>query len=100
MRTGADYRQSLQDGRNVWVLGEGPVEDVASHPATAAMVDEYCAWYDRHFDADWRDVLLTEPVSGPDGAGARRPLAFEEPKTSADLRSLGKALRAFWRIHR
>ncbi len=99
MRTGADYRQSLQDGRNVWVLGEGPVEDVASHPATAAMVDEYCAWYDRHFDANWQDVLLTGSVTEPDGAGVRRPLAFEEPKSSADLRSLGKALRAVFSLN-
>ena len=89
MRTGAEYRESLRDGRNIWVMGEGPVEDVTTHPATAAMMEEYVAWYDRHFDPDWQDVLLT----GPDANGARRPLAFEAPKTSADLQRLGKALR-------
>ena len=36
MRTGADYRESLRDGRKVWVLGEGRVEDVTTHPATRA----------------------------------------------------------------
>ena len=90
MRTGAEYRESLRDGRKVWVMGEGPVDDVTSHPATSAMVKEYVAWYDRHFDPDWEDVLLTEP----DANGARRPLAFETPNTSADLRRHGKALRA------
>ena len=50
MRTGADYRNSLRDGRQVFILGEGPVEDVTTHPATQAMVEEYAAWYDRHAD--------------------------------------------------
>jgi len=26
MRTGADYRESLRDGRKVWVMGEGAIE--------------------------------------------------------------------------
>ncbi len=64
MRTGAEYRESLRDGRNIWVMGEGPIDDVTSHPATAGMVEEYVAWYDRHFDPDWQDVLLTEPAAG------------------------------------
>ena len=90
MRTGADYKESLRDGRNVWVVGEGAVADVTTHPATSAMVDEYAAWYDRHFDPAWQDTLLT----GPDGNGQRYPLALTAPKTSADLRSLGKAISA------
>ena len=90
MRTGAEYRESLRDGRNVWVMGEGPVGDVTTHPATAAMVNEYVTWYDRHFDAGWRDMLLTEP----DAEGKRHPLALTPPKTSADLRRLGKAISA------
>ena len=90
MRTGADYRESLRDGRNVWVVGEGAVDDVATHPATSAMVAEYVAWYDRHFDPDWQDVLLTPP----DGSGQRRPLVLTAPKTSDDLTRLGKAISA------
>ena len=61
MRTGADYRESLRDGRRVFVLGEGLVEDVTTHPTTQAMVEEYVAWYDRHFDPKWQDVVLTPP---------------------------------------
>ncbi len=90
MRTGADYKESLRDGRDVWVLGEGAVTDVTTHPSTSAMVDEYVAWYDRHFDPDWQDILLTPP----DGDGRRYPLALTPPKTSADLRRLGKAISA------
>ena len=90
MRTGAEYRESLRDGRDVWVLGEGAVRDVTTDPSTSAMVGEYAAWYDRHFDPDWQDILLTPP----DGNGQRHPLAFTPPKTSADLRRLGKAISA------
>ena len=59
MRTGSEYRDALHDGRRVWVMGEGLVEDVTVHPATRPMVDEYAAWYDRHHDPAWQDVLLT-----------------------------------------
>ena len=53
MRTGLEDRESLRDGRDVWVMGEGQVEDVTTHPATSAMVLEYEKWYDRHFDPAW-----------------------------------------------
>ena len=90
MRTGAEYKESLRDGRDVWVMGEGAVADVTTDRATSAMVNEYVAWYDRHFAADWQDILLTPP----DGDGQRHPLAFIPPETSADLRHLGKAISA------
>ena len=71
MRTGADYRESLRDGRRVFVLGEGQVEDVPTHAATQAMVEEYVAWHDRHFDPKWQDTLLTPP----DKNGKRSPVS-------------------------
>jgi len=83
MRSGADYRESLRDGRNVWLMGEGRIDDVTTHPATAPMVDFYAEWYDRHEDAAWRDTLCS-----PDG----RPLAFQVPQSADDLRRLGKAI--------
>ena len=90
MRTGSEYRDALHDGRRVWVMGEGLVEDVTVHPATRAMVDEYAAWYDRHHDPAWQDVLLTAPDEG----GARRPWAFATPRTPADLRAMGRSYAA------
>ena len=90
MRTGAEYREALRDGRRVWVIGEGLVDDVTVHPATRATVDEYVAWYDRHFDPEWRDVVLTPPDAG----GERRPWAFVLPKSSNELRSMGRCYSA------
>jgi aromatic ring hydroxylase len=90
VRTGAEYRAALRDGRRVWVLGEGLVEDVTVHPATRATVDEYVAWYDRHFDPEWQDTLLTPP----DARGARAPWAFVLPTSVNDLRAMGRSFSA------
>jgi aromatic ring hydroxylase len=85
MRTGADYRDSLRDGRRVWVMGEGMIDDVTTHPATRAMVDEYVAWYDRHADPTWSDKLLAE-----DGT----PLAGLLPHCADDLTRMGRSFAA------
>jgi aromatic ring hydroxylase len=87
MRTGAQYRQALQDGRRVWVMGAGWAEDVTAHPATRPMVDEYAAWYDRHFDAAWREILLAPA----DAAGERVPWAYVLPKGVEDLIGMGRS---------
>src|SRR6516225_4614712 len=87
MRTGREYREALRDGRRVWVMGEGWVEDVTTHPATQAMVDEYALWYDRHLDPEWQDLLLVPP----DAAGERVPWAYVLPKSSADLIGMGRS---------
>jgi aromatic ring hydroxylase len=90
LRTGAEYRESLRDGRKVWVVGEGRVEDVTTHPATRAMIDEYVAWYDRHSDPAWQDRLLAPP----DADGKRLPWGYVLPKTSDDLVAMGKSFAA------
>jgi hypothetical protein len=73
MRTGAEYREALRDGRRVWVLGEGLVEDVTTHPATSAVVEEYALWYDRHFDPAWGGHPDRSPIGRPrtDSLGLR-----------------------------
>jgi aromatic ring hydroxylase len=82
MRTGAEYREALRDGRVVYVMGEGRIDDVTTHPATKAMVDEYVAWHDRHRDPAWAETLLS-----PDGT----PWAFVEPRSSAYLIGMGRS---------
>ena len=91
MRTGREYRETLStDGRRVWVLGEGLVDDVTTHPATCGMVEEYVQWYDRHADPAWQDVVLTPP----DPAGARTPWSFVLPMGPSDLRGMGRCYAA------
>jgi aromatic ring hydroxylase len=90
MRTGAEYREALRDGRRVWVLGEGLIDDVTVHPATRAMVDAYVAWHDRHADPEWQDVVLTPP----DGQDRRTPWAFISPRSAEELRGMGRCYSA------
>src|SRR6202050_2482703 len=87
MRTGAEYREALRDGRVVYVMGEGRVDDVTTHPATCAVVEEYVAWHDRHRDPDWADILLALP----DASGERTPWALTAPRGSADLIGMGRS---------
>ena len=90
LRTGEEYRAALRDGRKVWLLGAGAVDDVATHPATRAMVDEYVAWYDRHHDAAWQETLLR-----PEAAQSqRRPWGYMVPRTAEDLVGMGRSFAA------
>jgi aromatic ring hydroxylase len=90
LRTGAEYREALRDGRKVWVLGDGLVEDVTTHPATRPMVEEYVLWYDRHFDPAWQEIVLTPP----DAAGKRMPWGFVLPKSADDLTAMARCFCA------
>ncbi len=63
---------------------------MTTHPATGAMVDSYAAWYDRHFDPAWRDVLLTPP----DAHGERMPVGCVVPRNSDDRRRMGRSFAA------
>jgi 4-hydroxyphenylacetate 3-monooxygenase len=90
LRAGSAYRDALRDGRKVWVMGEGGVEDVTTHPATRAMVDAYVAWYDRHRDPDWQDRLL----SPADAAGRRRAWSYVLPRSTDDLCAMGRCFSA------
>jgi aromatic ring hydroxylase len=87
VRTGADYREALRDGRRVWVIGEGRVDDVTLHPATRAMVDEYVAWYDRLSEPACADILLTP------GTADNQPISWGAvvPRSSEDLAAMGRS---------
>jgi len=83
MRSGADYKAALRDGRKVVVMGGGAVDDVTTHPATAAMVEQYVAWYDRHNDPEWAKTLVS-----PDGT----PWAFVLPRAAEDVIAIGRSI--------
>jgi aromatic ring hydroxylase len=90
MRTGAEYREALHNGRKVWIIGEGWIDDVTEHPATRGVVEEYVAWYDRHFDPQWQDIVLTLP----DKKGKRMPWGYVLPRKAEDLVAMGRCFSA------
>lgn len=64
IRTGTDYRESIRDGRQVWIDGER-VDDVTSHPAFKPIVDVRARIYDLAHDDATREVMTyTDEESG------------------------------------
>ena len=64
--TGAEYLESVRDGREIWIYGER-VKDVTTHPAfrnTARMIARF---YDALHDPARKAVLTTETDTGSGG---------------------------------
>ena len=56
--TGAEYLESLRDGREIWIYGER-VKDVTTHPAFRNTVRMIARLYDALHDPAMREVLTT-----------------------------------------
>lgn len=56
LRTGRDYRESIRDGREVWIDGER-VKDVTTHPAFRPIVDVRARMYDMAHEARFGDIM-------------------------------------------
>ena len=74
LMTGDHYRESIGDGREVWLDGER-VKDVASHPAFRPIVDIRARIYDMAHEPRYRDVLsyVDEHTNEPNAIGSRLP---------------------------
>ena len=82
IRTGNEYRASLDDGREVWMNGE-KVKDVCSHPQLKPVIDVRARIYDMQHDPSTKDQT-TYQENGEDFAiGLRLPY---EPKDWEDKR--------------
>src|SRR5258708_17505303 len=64
--TGAEFLQSLRDGREVYIYGE-QVEDVTTHPAFRNAAASVAQLYDALHDAKSKDVLTAKTDTGSDG---------------------------------
>jgi 4-hydroxyphenylacetate 3-monooxygenase len=78
IRTGDEYRESLRDGREVWVGGER-VPDVTTHPQFKPIVDARARIYDMAHEDATRDV-----VSYAGEGGERFAISTQLPRTRED----------------
>ncbi len=76
--TGARYRASLNDGRQVWMSGQRV--SVTEHPAFAGMLGELCRLLDLQHVDEFRDRLT---FAGDDGVRISR--SYQLPRGSNDL---------------
>lgn len=79
IRTGDEYRESIRDGREVWMNGER-VEDVAAHPAFKPLVDIRTRVYDMAHEPATRDVMTYVDEL----TGERSAVALKLPRTKED----------------
>jgi 4-hydroxyphenylacetate 3-monooxygenase len=79
IRTGEEYRESIRDGREVWINGERVI-DVTTHPMFKPAVDVRARIYDlAHEDATRETLTYVDPDSGERNAiGSKLPHTRED----------------------
>ena len=86
LKTGAEYLESLRDGRTVYI-GREAVTDVTTHPAFRHAAQSFAQLYDRKRDADNIDVMSYEEH------GERYSAWFLPPRSRVDLRQRAETHR-------
>jgi 4-hydroxyphenylacetate 3-monooxygenase len=86
IRTGEQYRDSIRDGRQVWINGER-VTDVTAHPMFRPLVDVRARIYDMQHDPRFADALSYRSEAGEVCA-----VALELPRTRADWHAKREAV--------
>ena len=92
--TGAEYLESLRDGREVYIYGER-VKDVTKHPAFRNAAVSVAKLYDALHDAKTKDVLTTATDTGSGGYTHR---FFKAARSREDVIAQRDAIAAWARI--
>ena len=56
IRTGDEYRESIRDGREIWIDGER-VKDVTTHPSFKSIIELRARIYDLAHKEKTRDLM-------------------------------------------
>ncbi|WP_213776682.1 4-hydroxyphenylacetate 3-hydroxylase family protein [Caballeronia sp. dw_276] len=79
IRTGEQYRESIRDGRQVWINGER-VKDVTTHPMFKPIVDIRARIYDMAHEKATQDVMSY----ADEKTGERNAVGLKLPYTQQD----------------
>ena len=94
IRTGDEYRESLRDGRKVWIDGES-VPDVPSHPMFRPLVDVRARIYDMQHDPATSETMTWHD----EASGETCAIGLKLPFTRADWERKRRAVDAvMWDI--
>lgn len=94
LKSGLHHRQSLQDGREVYIEG-GRVEDVTTHPAFARSVSSACALYDFQRASENLELMTFQPEERND----RAHRMWQLPRSYDELVQRRAALAAWSSLH-
>ncbi|MCB1274233.1 MAG: hypothetical protein KDB25_07560 [Leucobacter sp.] len=78
--TGAQFKESLRDGRRIFDGQGNAIEDVTENPVTARAVETYARVMDLQYQSEHQDV-----VTYVDADGQRKARGWQVPKTRDDL---------------
>ena len=92
--TGAEYLESLRDGREVYIYGER-VKDVTTHPAFRNAAASIALLYDALHDAKTRDVLTAPTDTGSRGYTMK---FFKAARSPEDVVAQRDAIAAWARL--
>ena len=87
IRTGEEYRSSLDDGREVWINGQR-VEDICSHPQLKPVIDVRSRIYDMKHDPDTQKQTTYEENGERFAIGLRLPYEkkdWQDKRDAVDL---------------
>jgi 4-hydroxyphenylacetate 3-monooxygenase len=77
IRTGAEYRDSIRDGREVYIAGER-VKDVATHPMFKPLVDIRAQIYDMQHAPATRGIMSYEQDGETNAVGGKLPFVQDD----------------------
>src|SRR5918994_5678859 len=89
IRTSDEYRESIRDGREVWINGQR-VTDVTTHAMFKPLVDIRARIYDMAHEDATRDIMTTaDPLTGE-----RFAIGLQLPRTREDWQAKRRAVDA------
>ncbi len=77
IRTGQQYRDSIRDGRRIWINGER-VNDVTTHPMFKPLVDIRARIYDMAHEEQYRDIMTYEQDGERFATGLKLPYTQQD----------------------
>src|SRR5438309_7511054 len=92
--TGAEYLESLRDGREIWIYGER-VKDVTTHPAFRNTVRMIARLYDALHDPARKPILTKETDTGSGGYTHR---FYQGSRNADDLVAARDAIAEWARV--
>ena len=87
IRTGQEYRDTLKDGRQVWINGER-VKDVAAHPAFKPIVDVRARIYDMAHDK----ATAAAMTYADEATGELNCIGYKLPRSQDDWQAKRRAV--------
>lgn len=77
IRTGQEYRDSIRDGRRIWINGER-VEDVTTHPMFKPLVDIRARIFDMQHEAEHQELMTVTQDGERNALGSALPYSQDD----------------------